>query len=590
MSSSPALRSLVRLSVVSGLFAAVAVPGRTQGTNEGGTPPQPAHHAKQFGAVDEPGAYKVWFDDQGGSIWYLQLLDEHVCERGQQGSGAPYALVRQVQSGFNSFVLEDVGSTRLPVAIDTAAWQWEELTDGARYTIDCGNGLVLEKLWRHRAGLRDFDFEIALRRSEAYEGKSSEVKLQLRGASLANPESEHILGQNPAIAFGRSVDADSGSDETWVVHVDGKPNGPTLAPVARSSGRSYIDFAGTTNRFFGAFLWPENDAASRALWAVTMEKWPNDRYREREPIDGQAWHSVPVAIYSLNLPMPEAGGETRLKFRVYLGPKTPAVFNTRPEYERFDAVMDVDLTPMCFCQIPGARSMARFLLWILRGLHSVVGNWGFAIVLLTILVRSLMVPLNFRMQKSMRKYGAKMMRLKPQLDEIQKKFANDRKKLQLAMAQFQREHKMIPPLGGCLPMLLISFPVFIGLFTALRVAYELRCQPFMFWIGDLSQPDALFHVGWSFLPYFNLLPIIMVVLWMILQMKTPLPTDPQQRQMMKIMRYMPLLFGVMLYNYAAGLMVYMITSSLFALGEQKLTRKLLGPPPTEGGMMSMPAI
>lgn len=554
------------------------------------------HVFKQFGGDGEAGSYRIGFSDHGGSVFSVRLLDEFGdCALQGKAEHQPtdyYELVRAVQTGFFSFVLEepDSNNRKLPVKIDTDLWSREDLGDGIRYTLDCGNGLSLEKVFRRRPGLRDLDLEIALRRSQSYQGQASELKLQLRGASLANPVHEHILGQNPAIAFGRSVDADSGNEETWVVHVDGKPNGPALSPVAKSSGRSYIDFAGTTNRFFGAFLFPDSDTASRALWSVTMEKWPRDNYRDNAPLDAHPWHSVPVAIYSLNVPMPETGGETRMKFRVYLGPKTPAVFNTRPEYERFDSLMDVDLTPVCFCDIPGARSMARFLLWILRGLHSLVGNWGFAIVLLTILVRSVMVPLNFRMQKSMRKYGAKMMRLKPQLDEIQKKHANDRKKLQLAMAQFQREHKMIPPLGGCLPMLLISFPVFIGLFTALRVAYELRCQPFLFWIGDLSQPDALFEIGWSFLPYFNLLPIVMVVLWMILQMKTPLPNDPQQRQMMKIMRYMPLLFGVMLYNYAAGLMVYMITSSLFALGEQKLTRALLGPPPTEGGVMTMPVI
>jgi YidC/Oxa1 family membrane protein insertase len=566
----------------------------------GQDPPTPRAEAadqrwfvRDFGVPGEAGSYRVSFVTNGGCVYWVRLLDEFANPAARRAGLHPdtefYELVQMVQSGIASFVLDEPGERRLPIEIATERWEHEDIPGGVRFTIDCTNGLVLEKLFRHEPGRRDFEVEIALRRTAAYTGQASELKLELRGATLANPEREHILGQNPAVGFGLAKNHDTGAEVTWVEHCDGKVNPPQLPPIASSSGRSFVDFAGTTNRFFGAFLSPENEAAARALWSVVMEKWPRSNFSSQPPI-GHDWHSVPVALYRLNVPIPGAVGETRLSFRLYLGPKTPAVFNTRPEYERFDAVMDVDLSPQCFCSIPGARPMARFLLWILRGLHSLIGNWGFAIVVLTILVRTLMVPLNFRMQKSMRKYGAKMMRLKPQLDAIQKKHANDRKKLQLAMAEFQREHKMIPPLGGCLPMLLISFPVFIGLFTALRVAYELRNQPFLFYIQDLSQPDALFDTGWGFVPHFNLLPIIMVGLWMFLQMKTPLPEDPQQRQMMKIMRYMPLLFGVMLYNYAAGLMVYMITSSLYALVEQKVTRKLLGPPPTEGGAMQMPMI
>ena len=210
-------------------------------------------------------------------------------------------------------------------------------------------------------------------------------------------------------------------------------------------------------------------------------------------------------------------------------------------------------------------------------------------MVLTILVRGALVPLNFRMQKSMRAYGAKAAKLKPKLDEIQKRYANDRKALQQHMMAFQREHKMFPPVGGCLPMF-VTIPVFIGMFTALRTSYELRQQPFMLWIDDLSQPDALFETGLEWLPHFNLLPILMVGLWWFLQSGTPLPNDPQQRQMMKIMRFMPLMFGVMLYTYASGLMVYMITSSLFAIVEQRVTRKILGPVSGDAAAFGTPQI
>ena len=134
-------------------------------------------------------------------------------------------------------------------------------------------------------------------------------------------------------------------------------------------------------------------------------------------------------------------------------------------------------------------------------------------------------------------------------------------------------------------------PIFIGLFAALRSATDLRHQPFAGWIDDLSRPDALVEFAAplaGFFPLsavtsFNLLPIIMVVVWIAHQKSMPKPADPNAAQMQKIMTFMPILFGVMLYNYAAGLSLYMITSSLIGIFEAKVIKKKwpVGPPPNE---------
>ena len=228
--------------------------------------------------------------------------------------------------------------------------------------------------------------------------------------------------------------------------------------------------------------------------------------------------------------------------------------------------------------------MAQFLLWLLGWFHDVLGNWGFAIILLTIVVRGAMSPLNFRMQKSMRAYSAKMGKLKPQLDALKTKYADDQKGYQQAMMQFQRENKILPPVGGCLPIFL-TMPIYIGLFTALRTAYDLRQQPFIGWIDDLSSSDALFQLG--FWPdVFNLLPLLWIGLFVWMTLRQPLPTDPQQRQMQMMMRFMPLLFGVMLYNYASALLLYMVTSMVWSLIESTITRRILGPVDPNSGMMA----
>jgi YidC/Oxa1 family membrane protein insertase len=178
-----------------------------------------------------------------------------------------------------------------------------------------------------------------------------------------------------------------------------------------------------------------------------------------------------------------------------------------------------------------------------------------------------------------------MAKLKPEMDRIKEKFKNDQQKLNQAMLKLQKEHKLFPPLMGCLPMFL-QMPIWFGLFTMLRASFELRHQPFGFWIKDLSQPDRLLRIGdLAHLPvlpdlsYLNVLPILMSAFWVINALNQPLPEDPQQRSMQRMMRWMPLVFAVMLYNYASGLALYMTVSALWSFVEQRVMKKKLGAVP-----------
>ena len=523
-----------------------------------------------FGAPGAPGSFRARFATEGAGLVYLMAAD-HTFRVGSPDqllvvlNGADHALRLSLPPNQSTF----------PENPAIARWVAVPGSDRVTFTLDGKAGLVLEKVLRHDSKQRGFVLEIVLRNTGST--ATGSLDCELGGPMLVVPKEAGLF-----------LTATAG----LVVPNEGEPQ--QVAPAAGTTARFAVDgnnlrFVGTSNRFFGAFLWPLDTTAKQALKACELDTLP--------PFDdapatgsGTLANTSLRARYSMSLPIPSAGGETRASFGLYFGPKSYRVFATLPEPERFDAIQDVDLnSPCCFgVMVPGGRPMAKLLLWLLGMFFDFVGNWGLAIMMLTILVRSLLAPVNFHMQKSMRKYGARMAVLKPKMDAMKAKFGADQAGYQQAMIAFQRENKLLPPIGGCLPIFL-TMPIYLGLFTALRTAYDVRQQPFVGWITDLSRPDALFELG--FWPdQFNLLPIIWIGLTAFMTLRTPLPTDPQQRQQMQIMRYMPLMFGVMLYSYAAALLVYMVTSSIWSLVESTVTKRILGPIDPNVAAMTPPSM
>lgn len=311
------------------------------------------------------------------------------------------------------------------------------------------------------------------------------------------------------------------------------------------------------------------DLAARAN-AVTLRngRWYQGPYWKRASIAGD---------FSMHISRPGDPAQ-QASFQWYVGPKDQSILK---DYGMLSEIQPAaDYGSSFFYKMFLTGWVAPGLMALLNFFHSLVGNWGFAIILLTCLVRGMLMPLNRRSQLKMAEYQQKMQKVKPLLDKINKKFKDDPRKRQEETMKLYKQHSVAPPLGGCLPILL-QMPIFIGLFAALRSATDLRQQPFMGWIEDLSRPDALVDFGapiagifpLSAVTTFNLLPIIMVVLWIAHQKSMPKPADPNAAQMQKIMTFMPILFGIMLYNYAAGLSLYMITSSLIGIFEAKVIKK-----------------
>jgi YidC/Oxa1 family membrane protein insertase len=207
---------------------------------------------------------------------------------------------------------------------------------------------------------------------------------------------------------------------------------------------------------------------------------------------------------------------------------------------------------------------AKALLLAMNWIHDVTRlGYGWAIVLLTILLRGIFWPLTAASTRSMKRMQA----LAPEVKALKEKYKDEPQKFTQKQMELWKKNK-VNPMGGCLPML-VQMPVFLGFFTMIRSAIELRGAHFL-WVSDLSKPDTLFMIPGFDFP-FNLLPLLMVavMIWQAhLQPASP-GMDPGQQ---KMMRYMPLIFLVILYNYSAGMALYMTASTLMGILQTRLTK------------------
>jgi len=199
--------------------------------------------------------------------------------------------------------------------------------------------------------------------------------------------------------------------------------------------------------------------------------------------------------------------------------------------------------------------IAKPLFILMTWLHSFVGNWGWTIVVLTILIKAAFYPLSAASYRSM----ARMKLVAPRLQALKEKFGDDRQKLNTAMMEMYRTEK-INPLGGCLPIV-VQIPVFISLYWVLLASVEMRGAPWVMWVDDLSARDPLF-----------ILPAVMMAT-MFLQIKlNPTPPDPMQA---RVMMLMPLIFGGMMFFFPAGLVLYWCVNNILSIAQQwYITKKM----------------
>lgn len=285
----------------------------------------------------------------------------------------------------------------------------------------------------------------------------------------------------------------------------------------------------------------------------------------------QGWTTGGAQRFRFGLAVPRfeapAKGRQSNSFSLYLGPceqrTLAAAWDTLPQVLRFFQ------PPWSFMDW-----FAKLLLRLLNWFYAYIPNYGLGIIFLTIVVRLGMYPLTLKSMKSMKR----MQLLGPEMEELKAKYGDNQQELNKKMMELYKE-RGVNPVGGCLPLAL-QMPVFIALYRMLWNAFELRGAPFLWWMTDLSQPDHMLYMPWmkgvpfvgSMLEYLNLLPILMGLSMILSQKVMPVSGPAQNPQQKMLMNIMPVFFAFMCYSMASGLNLYILTSTILGVVQQKFIR------------------
>ncbi|MGI9456196.1 MAG: membrane protein insertase YidC, partial [Aeoliella sp.] len=362
-----------------------------------------------------------------------------------------------------------------------------------------------------------------------------------------------------------------------IVEDDVKPYG---------DGKS-LAYIGVDAQYFAAVILPEKktkDEKQYALFKPNLASFRFDKKTgaivEEKKSYKQKYGNASFQLTSREIKLAAMGDEGDRYTngsRLFAGPKRPELLL---QYKASDSTEET-LEDFVYYGWFGNLGIPQFMVWILGGFYGIVKNYGVAIIMLTVLVRSCMFPLSRKQAKNM----MKMQELKPEMDRITARHKDDAQARTKAQQELWASHNY-NPMGGCLLMFL-QFPIFIGLYRALMVEVELRQAsliPGLHWCSNLAAPDMLWN--WAGMwpnwfvngegilalgPYLNILPLATVGLFLLQQkLFMPPPTDDQSRMMQKMMKYMMIFMSFMFFKVAAGLCLYFIASSLWGIAERKL--------------------
>ena len=298
-----------------------------------------------------------------------------------------------------------------------------------------------------------------------------------------------------------------------------------------------IEWVAVTSQYFCTIITPKDATQSHSVWSMRFDA---------PKLNDTANFGIQGGLKSRGFTL-AAGEVVTRSFEIYAGPKE------LPLLRKLGATQDKVMNFGIF------GFVSEFLLWSMNGLHGLLGNYAASIIVLTLLIKSVLWPVQNKATKEMRKMAS----LSPKMTEMREKHKDNPQKLNEETMKLYKEYG-VNPFSGCLPML-IQIPIFFGFYAMLGTAIELRNSSF-FWVVDLSQPDTITHLlGFPI----NILPLLMAGTMVWQMIITPKTGDAMQQ---RIFYFMPIIFLVFCYNYASGLALYWTTQNLFSIVQLYFTR------------------
>lgn len=526
------------------------------------------------GTPGRPGYYRATFSNRGAVLTELRTGNyfDRAGRTAEERTDPQFWRVllgeEQSKDQAGSFALRATMSSQnlIREPLESALWVARPLgTEGAptgmEFELAPGTGVTFKKRFRFEPDSDQVRVELEIKNDAIADASGIRSFVMTPAVGVPNDSGDSFYQEPQAIAF--SLPPGETSSDPVVQPPDHSGANRTGALATTPP----LLYAGVFNKYYAVLFRAADDATKSTLGGASWRSAIDETWLAKHPgKDGEAWRQLVVDI-DLQLALPRLGESNTWNYAAYAGPKDrDALTAALPQHA---AMLEHDLGFV--------SSIARVLLWILNFFHSITSSWGFAIVLMTVLVRLILFPINRRSQTAMSRYQSKMKRVQPRIEEAKKRWAKDPKKQREEQARIMQEEGAFPPLGGCLPPLL-QLPIFIGLFRAVGVSFDLHQAPFLGFIRDLSLPDHLLPLGMElplvgYVAAINVLPPIMVVMWILQQRSMPKPTEEQALMMYKMMMWMPIVMGIFLYNYAAGLSIYMITTSGLGIIEQKYIKK-----------------
>ncbi|MFW6065238.1 MAG: YidC/Oxa1 family insertase periplasmic-domain containing protein, partial [Planctomycetota bacterium] len=411
--------------------------------------------------------------------------------------------------------------------------------------------------------LSERDIEVSLTQAGPTGVPREDYRSDMRQGAVGRWSAENQAVGVQLYDHGRLKDAEP---EENILTDEGSENGPVV-------------WVGVINKYFGSMMYLRPDegqgpGAERQSAAYRI-------YPVREEQDSRTF-SAAVDFPDVSL---KPGGERKMAFDVFAGPKKRDMFADsgapyfRPQYKDLNYVSTISLRS-CFC---AWSELSLGMMWLLQKLSvATLGNYGLAIIILVILVRTVLHPLTKKGQVSMHK----MQKLAPQMQRLKEKYGDDKEALNREMMALYKKAGASPFLG-CLPMFL-QMPIWLALYSGLNASVELRHAGLLpFWLTNLAAPDTIFtwsaqyavpFLGWH---HFSLLPILMAIAMALQskfnpQMSAQASMSPEQAKQQKMMKYMfPVFFLFIFYQMPSGLNLYIMTSTFVGVAEQYLIRKHL---------------